>query len=294
MVDLEKLRVFHYVARCGSITGAAAQLGLSQPAISRQISTLEGMLGISLFHRHARGLTLTEQGVILLQSVQEALSALIMAEAILSEDMQAQGPLRVACNDSFSAMWLTGQIGKFLELFPNIRLSILLMGHNDVLDLTLREADVAILSAVPPQARLISIPFMTSAPRVYASQRYVSEFGVPNTFQDLDQHRIVTLNENVLLPHNWLLTAGGVPGKQRAPFLTFGSAYGLIEAVAQGIGIGALHPYVVTDLDLVEVLPHDRQYAPHIQSLLVYPVPIRHSKRVAAFRNFLFKAVLQP
>ncbi|MBL8644026.1 MAG: LysR family transcriptional regulator, partial [Rhodospirillaceae bacterium] len=61
-LDWDKLRVFHAVAQAGSFTHAAETLNLSQSAVSRQISALEESLGVSLFHRHARGLILTEQG----------------------------------------------------------------------------------------------------------------------------------------------------------------------------------------------------------------------------------------
>ena len=113
MIDLERLRIFHAVAKHGSVTAAATHLGISQPAISRQISTLEEQLKIALFHRHTRGLMFTQEGEKLLDTVKEVFSTLIMTEAILSEEMKPQGSLKIACGDGFGALWLSSHIDAF-------------------------------------------------------------------------------------------------------------------------------------------------------------------------------------
>ena len=78
MMDWDKLRVFHAVAEAGSLTHAGESLNLSQSAVSRQISALEESLGVPLFHRHARGLMLTEQGEQLYQTAKEIFAKLAM------------------------------------------------------------------------------------------------------------------------------------------------------------------------------------------------------------------------
>jgi DNA-binding transcriptional LysR family regulator len=83
-MDWDKLRVFHAAAEAGSFTHAGEQLGLSQSAVSRQVSALESELGVSLFHRHARGLILTEQGEVLRATAHDVFMKLEAARAKLT------------------------------------------------------------------------------------------------------------------------------------------------------------------------------------------------------------------
>ena len=84
-MDWDKLRIFHAVAEAGSFTHAGESLNLSQSAVSRQISALEDSLRVALFHRHARGLILTEQGELLYRTAHEVFGKLAMTEALLTE-----------------------------------------------------------------------------------------------------------------------------------------------------------------------------------------------------------------
>jgi len=87
-LDWDKLRVFHAVAEAGSFTHAGETLNLSQSAVSRQIQALEEALQVPLFHRHARGLILTEQGETLNRAVREVFAKLAMTEALLTESRE--------------------------------------------------------------------------------------------------------------------------------------------------------------------------------------------------------------
>ena len=96
-MDWDKLRDFYNVAESGNFTRAASRLQISQSAISRQISTLEDRIGMPLFHRHARGLILTEQGELLFRTAREVFSELAMVQARISENMKtSQGSLKIA------------------------------------------------------------------------------------------------------------------------------------------------------------------------------------------------------
>ena len=95
-MDWDKLRVFHAVAEAGSFTHAGESLNLSQSAVSRQISALEESLSVPLFHRHARGLILTEQGELLFRTAREVFAKLSMAEGLISE---FEGPAQGAAED---------------------------------------------------------------------------------------------------------------------------------------------------------------------------------------------------
>src|SRR6478735_4709723 len=106
-MDWDKLKVFHAAAEAGSFTHAGEQLGLSQSAVSRQVSALEQELGISLFHRHARGLILTEQGELLHRTARDVFAKLSMTEAMLTESREhPKGPLKITTTVAFGTTWL--------------------------------------------------------------------------------------------------------------------------------------------------------------------------------------------
>lgn len=106
-MDWDKLRIFHSVAKEGSFTRAGEKLGLSQSAVSRQISTLEDSISVALFHRHARGLILTEQGELLYDTTQEIFRKLSHIEGqIMDTRQRAGGPLMVTMIEFFGTSWL--------------------------------------------------------------------------------------------------------------------------------------------------------------------------------------------
>ncbi len=153
-MDWDKLRVFYVVAETGSFTHAGESLNLSQSAVSRQISGLEDSLDVPLFHRHARGLVLTEQGERLYGSVHEVYAKLAMTEARIRERKESpKGPLRITTTIAFGSVWLTARMAEFLSLYPDIDVSLVL---NDTdLDLSMGEADVAIRMTPPTQPDLV-------------------------------------------------------------------------------------------------------------------------------------------
>ena len=116
-MDWDKLRVFHAAAEAGSFTHAGEALGLSQSAVSRQVSGLELDLQAPLFHRHARGLILTEQGEVLFRTVRDMVMKLDAARTRLSDTRERpRGELRVTTTVGIGTNWLTPRIGEFIEL----------------------------------------------------------------------------------------------------------------------------------------------------------------------------------
>src|ERR1700757_5080455 len=172
VIDWDKLRVFHAVAEAGSFTHAGDTLNLSQSAVSRQISALEEALQVPLFHRHARGLILTEQGEALNRTVREVFAKLAMTEALLTESREKPaGRLKVTTTVGFGSSWLAERLQAFLEAYPDVSISLLL--EDSDLDLAMREADVAIRMHPPKQPDLVQLHLMTIEYQVCASPEYL-------------------------------------------------------------------------------------------------------------------------
>jgi DNA-binding transcriptional LysR family regulator len=286
-MDWDKLRVFHAVAEAGSFTHAGDTLNLSQSAVSRQISALEEALQVPLFHRHARGLILTEQGEALNRTVREVFAKLAMTEALLTESKEKPaGRLKVTTTVGFGATWLAPRLAQFLETYPEVSITLLL---DDLeLDLAMREADVAIRMHAPKQPDLVQRHLMTMHWAVCASPDYLKRSSVPQRAEDLDAHKLILFGEyHMPVPEiNWLADVGRRGGSPRRATLEVNSTQAVLLAIRSGIGIGALPDYMLGENpDLVRVLEDLK--APPVDVYFVYPEELRNSKRVAVFRDFL-------
>jgi DNA-binding transcriptional LysR family regulator len=286
-MDWDKLRVFHAVAEAGSFTHAGDTLNLSQSAVSRQISALEEALQVPLFHRHARGLILTEQGEALNRTVREVFAKLAVTEALLTESKEKPaGRLKVTTTVGFGSAWLAPRLQDFLEAYPDVSISLLL--DDSDLDLAMREADVAIRMHPPKQPDLVQRHLMNIEWQVCASPDYLKKHGVPQRPEDLDAHKLILFGEYhpPVSDVNWLAEAGRRPGNPRRALLEVNSTQAVMLAVRSGLGIGALPDFVMAECpDLVRILADFK--APKVEVYFVYPEELRNSKRVAVFRDFL-------
>jgi DNA-binding transcriptional LysR family regulator len=288
-MDWDKLRIFHAAAEAGSFTHAGDALNMSQSAVSRQVSALERELSAPLFHRHARGLVLTEQGELLYRTAQEVFMKLAATEILLSDSRgRPSGDLRITTTVALGAAWLTPRLGEFLNLYPDIRVQLILTDED--LDLGMREADVAIRLQPPSQNDLIRRKLFTVHNHVYAATSYVQKHGTPKKLEDLDKHRILIYGSTVpagLKRLNWLETAGRENGSPRPVSLQVNNVLGLLQGVSRGVGLAVLPDYVAeTDASLVAVLEGEDDL-PTFETFFVYPEEMKASKRVTVFRDFL-------
>ncbi|MGQ9370997.1 LysR family transcriptional regulator [Azospirillum sp. ST 5-10] len=293
-MDWDKLRVFHAVAEAGSFTHAGETLNLSQSAVSRQISALEESLGVPLFHRHARGLILTEQGELLHRTAREVFAKLSMTEAMLTESKEVpKGPLRVTTTVAFGTTWLAPRLHEFLGLYPDVQLSLII--DDDELDLAMREADIAIRMNTPRQPDLIQRHLMTIHFHLYAHQSYVKRRGIPKTPAELADHDLIAYPPDVRAPVanvNWILEVGDPAPGTRRPILQVNSTYAIFRATQSGLGIAALPDFLLNgDKEFVRVLPDID--GPKVDAYFVYAEELRHSKRIAVFRDFLVRKVAE-
>ncbi len=288
-MDWDKLRIFQAVAAAGSFTHAGDKLGLSQSAVSRQISSLEDSLGVSLFHRHARGLILTEQGDILYKTAQDIFAQLATIESKLIDSKQkAAGPLLITVAEFLGTTWLAPMLPNFMDDHPDIQLTIL---HDDkVLNLGMREADAAIRLFRPEQVDLVQKSIFTMRFYMCASQTYLKKYGKPKTLADLGDHFMLGFPPNTPSPYadcNWHFTRAGLSVDQHDKRIMINSVTGLAEAAANGLGIAALPEYIIKQRDLVALMPESSWH--EVTAYFVYPHEHRHSRRIALFRDYLME-----
>ncbi|TGE00094.1 LysR family transcriptional regulator [Methylobacterium nonmethylotrophicum] len=287
-MDWDKIRIFLNVAEAGSFTKAGDDIGLSQSAVSRQISALERELKAPLFHRHARGLILTEQGDLLFRAARDMKMRLETTRARLVETSERpSGDLKVTTTVGLGTAWLAQRVAEFLDLHPDVRVELILT--NEELDLAMREADVAIRLRRPAQPDLIQRRLFTVHYHVFASLEYIKRFGEPKTIDELDKHRLVSFGgdqPSYLMATHWLATVGREGREHRTIHFTVNNISALQLAVETGAGIGILPDYVADGNEqLVQVL---RDYEmPNLESYLVYAEEMRTVARVQAFRDFL-------
>jgi DNA-binding transcriptional LysR family regulator len=291
-VDWDKLRIFHAVASAGSFTHAGQMLTLSQSAVSRQISALEEEITTPLFQRHARGLTLTDEGEMLYAAVSDVLNRLAQAEEQLKNLRDApRGALKLTTSIGIGAYWLMPRLPLFLKECPEIELHIVMEDRE--LDLAQREADVAIRMRAPVQADLIQRKLFTVHYHIYATKPYLEARGTPFVFDDLAEHTIVAYGETAppeIKDVNWLIDQTrrlARPG-QKGITVRINNVTGILGAALSGLGICALPDYVAVEHpELIRILPDVP--GPSFDVHLVYADALRQSKRVAAFRDFLVR-----
>jgi DNA-binding transcriptional LysR family regulator len=291
-MDWDKLKIFHTVAEASSFTKAAPVLNLSQSAISRQIQSLENELKIQLFERHARGLVLTDNGKYLFQTAHEVISKLKDVEATLSDEKdKLKGKLTVTTVVSFGTTWLTPRIKEFMDLHPEIEIELIF--DDKELDLSTRQADVAIRMRRPKQLNLIQKKFIDFNYHIYGSNEYLEKNGYPKILKDLDKHKFITYGRGAPSPvynPDWVLKLGAKEGKKRKSVMKVNSVYGLLLAAQSGVGLAALPDYIAHNIpNLTKVLP-DETGKP-TETHFVYPASLKNNARLMAFRNFIFSKV---
>lgn len=294
-MDWDKLRIFHAVAEAGSFTHAGDSLHLSQSAVSRQISSLEESLNVRLFHRHARGLILTEQGELLYRAVHDVFAKLTMVEAQLTDSQERpQGPLKIATTVGLGSLWLTPRLNEFIALYPDIEVTLI---TTDVeLDVSMREADCAIRLTPPTQGDLIQRRLTRVNTHVFASPEYLKQHGMPERTRDLANHGLIVYAEDARLaaPNlNWLLSAvRDATGTEPHKVLALNNLYGIFRAVEVGMGIAGLPDFLAREAkSLVRILPELE--GPGNDAYFVYPEELRSSQRIAVFRDFLVSKVAE-
>ena len=291
-MDWDKLKIFHAVAEAGSFTSATVILNLSQSAISRQIQSLEEDLKVKLFERHARGLTLTENGEYVYKTAHEVISKLKEVETTLSDKKdKPSGKIVVTTVMSFGTTWLTPRIQEFMDLNPEIEVELVF--DNKELDLSTRQADIGIFMRRPKQLNYIQKKLIDLNYHIYGSPKYLEKHGYPKNINDLNKHKFISFGKGAPSPvynPDWALKLGMHDGKKRKSIMKVNSVYGLLLAVQSGVGLAALPDYIAHNVNnITKVLPEET--GKPTETHFVYPASLKNNARLMAFRNFIFTKV---
>ena len=291
-MNWDKLKIFHAVAESGNFTKATYLLNLSQSAISRQIQSLEQELQTKLFERHARGLTLTENGEYLFKTAHEVISKLKDVEStLIDKKNKPSGKLTITTVVSFGTTWLTPRIQEFMKLNPEIEIELIF--DDKELDLSTRQADIGIWMRRPKQLNHIQKKLIDINYHIYGSAKYLEQNGHPKNLSELNKHKFISYGRGAPSPvfnPDWALKLGLKDNKKRKPVMKVNSVYGLLLAVQSGVGLAALPDYITVDVpNIVKVLPQIE--GPKTEAHFVYPQSLKNVARIVAFRNFLYSKV---
>lgn len=291
-MDWDKLRIFYAVAQAKSLTKAGESLSLSQSAVSRQVSALEDKMKVTLFHRHARGLLLTEQGEILYKTVAEMVSKLHATETQLAESSaKPKGPFRITAPVAIGTIWLAPILKEFQALYPDIEMTLIVDDRE--LDLAMREADVALRMYPSKHPDLIQKRLVNLNNSIYASNDYLRDYGIPQTIQDLAHHRIIAYPSYLPPPSphiNWLFERPDVKKMKLQPHFFVNSLNAIRRVVKVGMGLAALPDYMMYRSRHISKVLSDIP-APTTEAYYVYPLELRNSRRVAVFRSFIERKI---
>ena len=288
-MDWDKLKIFHVVAEAGSFTSATVILNISQSAISRQIQSLEEDLKVKLFERHARGLTLTQNGEYVYKTAHEVISKIKEIETSLGDQKnKPTGKLTITTVRSFGTHWLTPRIQEFMNLNPEIEVELIF--DDKELDLSTRQADIGIFMRRPKQLNYIQRKLVDINYHIYGSTKYLGKNGIPKTINDLTKHRFISFGKGAPSPvfnPDWALKLGSKDNNKIKPVMKVNSVMGLLLAVESGVGLAALPDYLVSQSNnVVKVLP--KSEGPITEAHFVYPQSLKNIARVQAFKNFLY------
>ena len=292
-MDWDKLKIFHAVAEAGSFTNATVNLNLSQSAISRQIQSLERDLKTHLFERHARGLSLTENGEYLYKTAHEVISKLRDVEnTLIDKKNKPSGKLIVTTVVSFGTTWLTPRIQEFMKINPEIEIELIF--DDKELDLSTRQADIGIWMRRPKKLNYIQKKLIDINYHIYGSTKYLEKYGYPKNISDLNKHKFISSGKGAPPSpvHNpdWALKLGMKDNKKRKPVMKVNSIYGILLAVQSGVGLAALPDYITVSVpNIIRVLPQIE--GPKTEAHFVYPQSLKNVARVVAFRNFLYSKI---
>jgi len=291
------LMSFIKTASFGSFTAAAKQLGITPAAVSKNVQRLEDELGVRLFQRTTRQLSLTEEGQILFERCREPIDDLDRATAAITDHRNAVvGTLRVSCTTTFGRRMLAPWLPEFLARYPQLEVEVTM--DDRFSDLIAEGYDVAIRGGELPDSNMVARRLMDITAGVYGSPAYFRRYGEPKTPENLKKHNCIRLR---LIGSNRLLTwefekDGTLVAPEVHGTLILNDTEAILEAVSAGHGIALLSDLLVkTDprgANLKRVLS-DYRFPPR-GLYACYPNRKHLPRKIKAFIDFLAEKLERP
>ena len=249
--DWNQARAFLATAEAGSLSAAARNLGLTQPTLSRQVAALEAGLGVLLFERVGRSLSITPTGVELLdhfRAMGDAANKIALAAS--GQSQAIAGQVSITASDAFAVHFLPAILMRVRQVAPGIEIEVL--ASNDIRDLQRREADIAIRHVRPDQPDLIAKLIRQSTAHLYAAQDYLNQHGRPKTADDLARATFIGFApvDRLILG----LNACGLKLTRRNFKVITDNGVVAGELIKQGFGIGVMPKEFAAILPEVEII----------------------------------------
>jgi DNA-binding transcriptional LysR family regulator len=289
-LDWDKIKTFYYVSKLGSFTKTSEFLHLSQPALSRQISSMERILGCPLFTRQSRGLQLTRKGEQLFSYAESMYFGIVEFTHTTHAEMATskKRKIRIATTHAITAYILDDLIFAYNEQHPHLVFELISADH--LIDVVLNDVDIAIRPHDPERRGIQQEHLFTLEKKLYVSPEYLKKYGEPQSVDDLKNHRIIAPAHPEDYPYaelNWILNLGMSKGKQHEPVFTANSIESLIKAAKRGLGIiGSYEEMeIVKNSHLKNILPEVKEKK--INEYFIYPDYLQEDQEIIALKTYL-------
>lgn len=289
--DWNRARAFLVTAEEGSLSAAARALGMTQPTLGRQVNALEAELGVALFERVGRGLTLTPGGLELLEHARAmGVAANRVSFAASGQSQSVEGLITITASEVVAAFVLPPILARLRRSHPGLEIKV--VASNAVRDLRRREADVAIRSAKPTDPELFTTRLRDTPARLYATPGYLHRLGRPRTQAELARADFIGFSDDGDRLLDGLNAMGFTLTRRNIPIHTANHLV-LWELVKQGLGIGVIIDEVGDAEPLVERVLPSLPPIP-VQTWLVAHRELRTSRRVRLVFDLLAKELAPP
>lgn len=294
MANLSQIEIFLQVVKSDSFIGAARELGMTGPAVSKQVQALENKLGVRLLNRTTRQISLTEEGYIFSQKAGKAMNDLKEAELeVLEAQACPSGPLKISLPVTFGIKYLIDAINKFCLAYPNVNLDVAFDDRK--VDLIAENYDAVVRIGALEDSSLIARRLYACPIHLCASPQFIRHYGNPKHPKDLAYLPAIVFNKH----NNEGLWRYKDPkdGKQESiklkKQLVTNTAEMMVKACVEGIGLAAMPIFICVEQlkqgELVEILPNYSTY-PQPEIYIVYKERAHISRRLQLFIDTVITA----
>jgi DNA-binding transcriptional LysR family regulator len=282
-MNWDGFRYFTAAAEAGSLSSAANLLNSNQSTVGRHIDALESVLGIKLFQRSVKGLSLTEEGQVIYEQAQNIQHSIVKIQRIVQgREKTAAGTVRLSLPEGLGQEVIIPMLDDFYQQYPKVKLIFNVSATTA--NIRQGEADIAVRLFRPEEPELVIKHLGEMKLGLYASQSYKQHYGLPSQIKDIRKHKVISYGDLLsILPENqWLLNHSN----ETLRILASDSTITRFRATISGVGL-SIQPEVLanTTADLIHLFKSAKLPAHNVW--LVYHQDLRHMTRIRAVTSFL-------